>query len=374
MKNYCALPFGHMCTDTMGDYRVCCQHPVPKDYRVNIRDVTPEDWLKNAYLQEVRDSIANDVRHPGCSTCWKTEDAGMSSMRNITAKEYKILGVHKCQEKFVNVEVQAGNLCNLTCIMCDETSSSAIHAENKKLGISVINQNSVKWNDQAWNNFEKILKMQPKVLTIRGGEPLYNKKLLEIIENLSEEQCANTLLHIITNATAWNERWQIALARFKLVRMMLSIDGVGDVYEYIRYPAKWDAVNANIDSISAQPNFKIVVHTTVQNLNIGNLEHIIDWCNQKRFFIQLYKCYNPEYLQPVNLPEKLIDPTIEQLKRCLKKTNYTNVQQFVDSCIKELNTRRSQGLNLDLWTEFVSMMTMRESLRGNNHKTILDYT
>ena len=38
------------------------------------------------------------------------------------------------------------------------------------------------------------------------------------------------------------------LRKFKKIHMNLSIDSVGDVYEYIRFPAKWEKINNNIKS------------------------------------------------------------------------------------------------------------------------------
>lgn len=373
MKNYCALPFAHLCTDTQGHYQVCCQHSVPKAQRKHMSDTSPVEWLQNQYLKEIQESIRQDSRHPGCHACWQHEDAGIPSLRQRIDKEYKILMSDPWQEKIVNVELQAGNLCNLTCVMCNEQDSSAILAENQKLGINVLQQSDLTWNDATWENFQSVLDMNPRVLNIRGGEPFYNKKLLEIVESMSDEQCATMLLHITTNATVWNQRWQNALERFKLVRLMISIDAVESEYEYIRFPAKWSQVEQNVKQIMSNRNFKIMVYAVVQNLNIGVLEKLIDWCQQQNLHLQLQRCSDPAYLDFTNLPDQLLESTMQQLDRCHEKIKDNVVKTFIKSARQELEKRKQNGIDHKLWNSFTCAMSLKESVRGNDHRYILKY-
>lgn len=373
MENYCPVPFGHVCVDTLGHYQICCEHSVPKEHQVSVSESSHTEWLSNQYLENVRDSFRQNKKHPGCASCWKLEADGKFSLRQRVTKEYKICGLEPLEEKIVNIEIQAGNLCNLSCVMCNEHDSSAILAENQKLGINVLEQTNFKWNDLAWNNVEKLLKSGPKILNIRGGEPLYNKKLLELIESMSQEQCNTTLLHITTNATEWNQRWQQALKKFKLVRIMLSIDATDEVYEYIRYPAKWKTVQQNVDQMIKEPNLKLMVYAVIQNLNVQFLENLVDWCQQRNLFLQMRKCYTPDYLQPTNLPDSLIDPTTEKLKNCLAKMQEPQAIAFVKSIIEEFQLRALTGINHDRWNQFQSQLKLRESLRGNDHRDILHY-
>ena len=249
MNNYCAMPFNHVMIATNGDYQICCVHPVPAKHRKNINQTSLDEWLQNPYLAEVKSDFAQDQTHPGCHNCWQQEAAGTQSIRQMQANEYKIIGAKPGQSKLLNVEAAVGNLCNLSCVMCDEHNSSAILAENRQLGISIVDQRDFSWTESAFENLQHILDCRPRVLNLRGGEPMYNKRILELIENFPSDQLNNTLLHLTTNATTWTPQWQQALSKFKAVRMMLSIDAVGDLAEYIRYPCKFDQVESNIKQI-----------------------------------------------------------------------------------------------------------------------------
>lgn len=357
-----------MLVDTSGNYRICCRHPVPSEHRQNIKSSTVDQWLTSGYLQQVRNDFENDRRHPGCHSCWVEEDVGRSSLRNRIINEYKILGVRGTIPRMVNVELQLGNLCNLTCIMCNEFESSAILAENRSLGINVIEQKDIEWDESAWDNLEKLLALRPRVLNIRGGEPFYNKDLLRIIENLPEDTLSTTILHVSTNATTWQENWIKALSRFRMVRMMLSIDAVGDLYEYIRFPAKWSKVSANTRSMKNHPNLKLMVHCVVQNLNVGYLGDLMSWCDNHDLYLEFDGLVSPRYLHMTNLPPGERSRAIIGLEECLSRAK-EHQKSFLLACHQDLIDRPFDPI---LWEEFQTQMSMRESLRHNNHKVFLN--
>ena len=370
MKNYCPLPFGHLLSDTQGDYRICCEHRVPVEYRMNINQDHPDAWLTGEYIKQVRKSFENEHRHPGCSQCWRHEDSGRESLRTRSIKEYQILGIRDHQSRLVNAELQVENLCNLTCIMCDPKSSSAILAENTKLGLTSIKQQEIGWNNTAWQNINWILDQGIRVLNIRGGEPLYNKKLLNIIENLPRDTASLMVLHLTTNATVWTDRWEQALKKFGLVRFMFSIDAIDHRYEYIRFPSQWNTVEQNVQKIRTLVNAKCLVHAVVQNLNIGSIGELISWCDKQDIYLELDRLYNPAYLQITNLPSQYKDRVCVYLENLLNQRLQNHIRQFLESCYTEI---QQSTFNNQLWKEFQNQIGMRESLRGNNHRSIMEY-
>ena len=369
--NFCALPFGHTTITTNGNYAVCCIHKTPTDFQVNINHSELTQWLKSDYLQQVRQSFLNGERHPGCRTCWINEDLGQVSMRNTTATEYKILGVAKTTKIPVNIEIQLGNLCNLSCLMCDENNSSLILAENIKLKINQHSQEDFKWTEIGFKNLQDIISIGPKILTILGGEPFYNKKLLSILESLPQESCQNTLLHIATNATQWNPRWAEALKKFNLVRMMFSIDATESLYEYIRYPGVWKETNLNIDQIMSGNNIKPLVNTTIQNLNIGSIGTIIQWSKEKNLYLQLTQLRQPRWLTITNLPRHLKINAIAHLETVLEWDLTVYLKQQLTSYHTQLTDSLEYPDNLEYWIEFQTQIGLRDMVRNNSYKQFL---
>lgn len=367
MKNYCPLPFGHITVETKGGYQPCCQHLPPIDRTQNIHDISPDQWFFGQYMTELRESFSKDQRHPGCQMCWSVEDKSQQSLRQRIQQEYKILGVGT-EPSLVNVEVQLGNLCNLTCMMCNENASSAILAENRRLGINRYQQKDFSWDETAWQNLELLIGSGLKVLNIRGGEPFYNKGLLDIVERIPNDRCNNLILHVTTNATIWSKRWKQALSRFRLVRVMFSVDAVGELYEYMRYPGNWSVVANNIDQMRSCPNIKPMVHAVVQNLNIHALGDLIDWCDKRSMFLEFNQLTKPAHLSLVNLPPELNQQARIHLQDCLNKTDKSHLIQSLSSYISQLESAEFYPA---AWDSFVNQVDMRDRLRGTDFRKFL---
>jgi MoaA/NifB/PqqE/SkfB family radical SAM enzyme len=353
---------------TKGDYHVCCEHKTPADHVLNIKQSSADDWNSSEYLNEVRETFLKDQRHPGCQQCWQREDSGFSSMRQRTYDEYQILGINVSKPKIKNVEIDLENLCNLKCLMCNENSSSAILAENQRLKINKIEQRDINWSSLAFENLQKILDQGPHVINIRGGEPFYNKNLLKLVQNIPIDQARSTLLHITTNATIWNEKWQEALSKFRLVRIMCSIDAIQELYEYLRYSADWNSVSKNILTMNKLSNVKILVHCVVQNLNISHVGDLIHWCQDNGIYLEFESIITPSYLQIQNLPESQKKYAISYLSNlCLKKYP-DHIATFIDSSLSLLNDSK---FDPTLWKEFVSQISMRDHIRDNDYRQFI---
>lgn len=365
-KNYCPLPFGHINVNTRGDYMICCKHTVPLEQRQNIRSTSLNDWLTNDYLEQVRSNFEKDQRHPGCSECWRSEDAGFQSLRQKTIKEYKILGLKDTQSQLVNVEIDLSNVCNLACMMCRSENSSKILNEERLLYKTNLTQHEFDWNDHAYENIQRLFDMDVKLVTFSGGEPFFNKKLFRILNDLDPVQVSRTMLHFNTNATCWNAKWAEVLSKFRSIRFMIGVDGTADTYEYIRWPGVWSEVSKNIQEMSRAPNVKILINCTVQNLNIGRLGDVYDWCQTQKIWLQLYRLQRPTYLGITNLIPELKNKAIDHLKSCLPQINHDHVREFFQSCIHDLDRSNQEEFDATLWQEFLDTMNLKQSLRHND--------
>ncbi len=373
MKHYCAMPFNHVNIGTNGDYQICCIHSVPKQHRKNINHVSLDEWIQNPYLEEVKSAFAQDQPHPGCQSCWQQEATGAQSLRQVQANEYKIIGAKPQQSKILNVEAAVGNLCNLSCVMCNEHNSSAILAENRHLGIHIADQRDFSWTETAFENLQQILDLRPRIVNLRGGEPMYNKRILELIEHFPADKLNSTLLHLTTNATTWTPQWQQALSKFKAVRIMLSVDAVGDLAEYIRYPCKFDQVQYNIKQIIECKNIKPVIHTTVQNLNIMYLGELVAWARKMNVHLMLDLLVQPEHLEITNLPPVLKQQAIDHLGDVITQDLDAHMQSEITAYKIALETSLQQPFDQFRWQRFVDNISRRDTVRGNSHRDFLKY-
>lgn len=362
------MPFGHTSIATNGDFSVCCIHETPQEYTVNINENKFDQWNTSEYLSQVRKSFRLNQQHPGCSVCWQKESLGQVSLRTRNQKEYQILGVTDQTEFPVDLEIRLGNLCNLKCIMCNETESSGILAENIQLGINQHQQKDFQWNETAFEHLQEIIASRPKIISIRGGEPFYNKSLLDIIENLPSDTFSQTMLHVSTNATVWNDRWQSALEKFKLVRLMFSVDAVEELYEYIRFQGHWKETDNNISLMMSGKNVKSLVHCVVQNLNIQYLGPMIKWAKQKGLYLQLEPLNHPSWLAMSNLPDTLKQKAIDHLDEVLTWDLAQHERDFVTVSRTHLV---NSTYNHELWQTFQTQIGMRDRLRNNSYTRFL---
>jgi hypothetical protein len=74
------------------------------------------------------------------------------------------------------------------------------------------------------------------------------------------------------------------LTKFKFVDVMISIDGVKEINDYIRYPSDWGTIEQNLkkyDNTPAMIDVKILC--TVQILNVFFLPEFINWLSIQKF-------------------------------------------------------------------------------------------
>ena len=366
MKNHCALPFQHMLIHTNGNYNVCCAHEVPLRDQRNIQFAAPQEWRQGRYMQTVRATFEANDRHPGCGACWQREDQGFESMRQRTAREYEITGR---DVDLANIEINLGNLCNLRCLMCREEDSSAILAENQRLGIARFDQAAFDWNDDAMQHLRDLIGSQPRVINFIGGEPLYNRRMHTMIDEIPEEQARRTMLHITTNATTWNPSWEKSLSRFGSVRFMMSVDAVGDLYEYMRFPAKWDQVSRNILTMRELPRSQAMLHCTVQNLNVGSLMPLVEWAEQHELYLQVHLLTEPGWLHITNLPDSEVSSVLESLQMLIQRNaTAPHLRDFAQTCYDLLFAR---AFDPELWQLFRDRVTQRDQVRDNSYRDFL---
>lgn len=118
-----------------------------------------------------------------------------------------------------------------------------------------------------------------KVLYVTGGEPLFVPSFDRILDEYAARGHAQEMVLSVNTNLFHNEgriaRAMESLLRFKHCHLAPSIDGYGSVYEYIRYPARWDIVERNIRFIAGlrekHPNLSFGLTTVAQAYNCFNL-------------------------------------------------------------------------------------------------------
>jgi len=160
-----------------------------------------------------------------------------------------------------------------------------------------------------------------------GGEPLLVPQMSLVLQKCIESgNAANIVVTYNTNLTILPMKILELWKHFKGVKILASIDAIGDLNYYIRYPAKWEQIEKNLKFIEQHhKEFNILecmISTTVQALNVTRLGEIYDYLEQFDFIVRapnLVNLYMPIYQQTTILPKQLKRIAALQLKERMDK-------------------------------------------------------
>jgi MoaA/NifB/PqqE/SkfB family radical SAM enzyme len=304
----CPDAFSGINITTTGDFRPCCvmstMHENSPHFEeiFNISKNTYKEFYQSKFMSRLRDAMINggddEFLDSACFSCRNTEKAGVKSTRQkyISKFESNNIFSHKYGSLVKNIESGSspeyihtlhvdglgGNYCNLTCSMCHEYSSSSILNEKLKLNekitipIKVVNgKPSPLLKETPCEEFKKELDdLINKTVEIKlaGGEPLLakeNYELLKMVSNPSEKY-----LRITTNGTISFKKFHDLAKTFKEVTVNISLDGVGKVNDYIRYPSKWNDILNNYLYLKRNTNYHVLFSSTVSALNVERLHEV----------------------------------------------------------------------------------------------------
>jgi MoaA/NifB/PqqE/SkfB family radical SAM enzyme len=109
-----------------------------------------------------------------------------------------------------------------------------------------------------------------------GGEPMLMPEVAEAIDYLiADGRAPHMSISLATNGTRIDWALIDKMKRFRHATLFVSIDGVGPLFEYIRVPARWDRVAANLEKLAERFDpTRIYLHPTVQAYNVLDIVEI----------------------------------------------------------------------------------------------------
>lgn len=296
-KWICPEPFTNIQASTSGSYKPCCvmtETPDMAKYvneRYTIEKYSIMEHYNSDYMQRLRNAMRNEnddeYVNVMCKNCKIKENNGVRSHRQWyidrfkTESEFKhkkkeledIIANNKQPTFFHSIELDAlgGNYCNLSCHMCSGSHSSKYLSEEIQLKETYRDKALIlpEVNEKVWEELPIILENLCE-LKLVGGEPLISKNTYKLMQMVPHPE--NTILRIITNGTHNPDRFIEFAKKFKEVIINLSIEGVGEVNDYIRYPSDWNEILAN--RIKLTRVGRVILVSTINALNINKLYQI----------------------------------------------------------------------------------------------------
>jgi sulfatase maturation enzyme AslB (radical SAM superfamily) len=298
-----------------------------------------EDYRSTPFFKNLKKQMEGDSWHPGCLSCKHNEDLKINSMRLVRNTEMTGLG-----DKLEYMDLTIDTHCNLSCKSCNTSLSSKwekIVKDNPEIKDIKFN-NSQNINRSISNLITTIDLTNLRRLKIQGGEPFLSKKFKPLIETIANNPSMEELF-VITNSTFFPETYIPIMAKFKKIDILLSIDGIGQVNDYLRVGSSWKRVSSTAEKWSvlqqANPNFKVEVNFTLSSLNIHNYILVKEWAKSLNFNCNLNVLHFPEVLSINSLPDSYIvflknagflnDLKLARLIRNRTPTNPTKLKQYI---------------------------------------------
>jgi len=335
---------------------------------------TPIDFCKDnindlpAMLSKEKENLLNGVKDSSCDYCWDVEKNGGQSLRHRKLVEWNgNLDIEL-------LELNVGNLCNLSCSYCNPSFSSKwakdirtetypIFTDKGHYGLTSTLQRDYNVSDMV----ELFRLINPtKMVRFIGGETLINKKVIKLINEL---EFNNFHIKIATNMCFYeNVHDTIAkLAKNNHVWFGASLDCYNsNISSFIRYGLDWDLWQKNLDFILKNTDATVEILTLLTAHTIWDLDNLynyilelheqypgrIDWdvsfCNSPK--INSFNVLNPkEQQQASELLESVISKNIfgdvgleivlGNLKQCkFKRIIRKEQSEFIKEFAKRRNT------------------------------------
>jgi organic radical activating enzyme len=356
---FCVLPWISLEASPIGTVRPCCladdevsnQH----NEKYNLLTDNLVEIQQSSHMQNLRQQFLNGNKPQTCRKCWNEERAGRTSKRMHTLDRLK----HVINDEtwtadakpLMFLDLKLGNICNLKCRICGSWSSSQFAAEELKW----TDKNQQKetfayqmlragaWprdNQTFWQQIDQHLS-DIRYIEFTGGEPFMIQEHFDMLQGIVDRGIAHQVeIHYNTNGTHYPESAPAIWQHFKTVEIAISVDDVGERFEYQRSNAVWLEVLSNVNRFKQlradMPNIRLQCCITVNVFNIRYLRHIANWAAYQQFdFVYWNMLHDAPHWSISTLPAHAKSAISVYLKNCYPpeqfREEFDNIINFMNN-------------------------------------------
>lgn len=312
----------------------CCR-AYPESLPENINILT-------AHWEQENQQLSQGIRVPGCEVCWKHEDQGLLSFRQLTPPKVSN-----------TIEMTFSNLCNHMCSYCSPKFSSVWEESIATHGVFKNVSTSVRKNfDLVAGSPDEVAKWENEIiqyvvsrplnsvdLKLLGGEPLMQFRNLEKLITMGRENI--NLLRIHTNLSPPTDKflvWLLEHVAPEKLYFYLSIDATPEYNHVPRSGFDQEKFLNNLQLLKrSQIGFTIT--PVISILGIFDLPNFVRWAGQTK--IVFSKINNPDCLDPCWLPPHILEKIHEQFG-----------EQPQPKIFQELYEKRKNPVDLKLFEQY----------------------
>lgn len=341
---------------------------------------------------EIKQQQAQGQWPKACDRCrWEENNGGQSErVRSFVQMPEQRLG-HFIRSKQVaefELRIKFSNFCNLSCRSCNPRESSTYaKITNRTAESTLALETDISYSEPHWQFItDSIVKHLPRVehffVHFIGGETLVQPGMQRLLEWMIAKNLAPKINLRLTTALSVYPRDELLsmLAEFKSVDILLSIDSVGKNYDYIRWPAKFEKIQRNLDAlVGYQPQLTILRGRKFLNpkwkcslspvFSLNNIMYMDQWLDywhqwyEQHGYVFLNYAANlvaeTEHLDVQALPVEYRSELSQYLERCRQHKIFEQypehmrgIYNFITTTLTELNHWPDRP---ELWQKFLSL-------------------
>lgn len=252
----------------------CCLSSAP------LQSIVETKIWDNKNFIEIRQKNNENIWNLDCWPCQRIENSGSKSFRQAMLQHY---GERHNLSGPVRIDFLFDRSCNLACTICSPHSSTLWqkYVQDNKIDYPKFNNTS---------NIDQVIALL-KTLDLSnleqaqfcGGETLLGTtywKLAEALADLVPNARKKLLVGFQTNGTqSIDLKYHELIEKFKLVKLMISIDGIGNRFDYLRWPGNWNQVSENLLNLKENlpVNVMFLVQETLSNFNLYYAGEVKQW-------------------------------------------------------------------------------------------------
>lgn len=374
-KTFCIAPWVHTCVRPNGTLTPCCIWKKPSDYYFTEFD----RWKNSNELKQLRADLYQGVAVDGCSDCWTNEKIGKRSLRQIYNSEFSGYFDFKTlqqdwtiDDSIATVDFKLGNLCNLKCVMCNGNSSSQLMTEFRQNQEKFASLNFVKspsldqkfdWpTDPEFENFLSLLIQNVRWIKFTGGEPTMIPYVIDLLKKIPRPDLVTVSL--TTNGTKFDQSLFDTLKKFKQLWITVSLEGIEDHNDQIRYLSDWTQVKNTVIELSKLSNCYFSISHVLQCFSIQTLIPLLKWADSMGMPVSLIILSTPKYLSLNGVNTSLISKFKHELKQLDLDVN----QSVVDEVLNYLEQHQHEPVLEQQREQYLSMV---DQIRGTRLSAII---
>ena len=400
-KTFCMAPWTHTYLSPQMERRLCCSSREPSrnfkqyidtknpDVSDKIDLITLDEHWNSEYMKSVRLKLKAGEEIPQCAVCnYKLLN------EQVYRQHFNHLYKNKIDKAFdltddtgvTTMKVESfdyrfSNLCNFSCRMCGDMLSSTWETENKKHGKeSLWSRKDIKEQLEQFHDQQVIKEFTEAVEEKRitelywcGGEPLMWKIHWETMLRILELGYADKVLaRYNSNMSRINfygkNLFDDILQYYPKFQICASIDGTGEIGEYIRSGIKYDEWLENIKygiKFLDYGEKRMQLDLTITLPGLFDLENMVLLSNELGIELLTKQVFNFDHTQsmsPLFMPYDIMVEILNDVKEKTIKYKSKNTNNFFKQLDEMIEQKRNNNLVFNEVTYLRGQKTGKERL------------